>query len=59
MNFSYKQWENKFREYISNGIDLLDAWHLANRDFGIGREEYEKFLRKEGVADRLQKKMLE
>jgi hypothetical protein len=41
VNFKYKDWEKRFREYTEIH-DAVIAWHLANRDFGIGRDEYER-----------------
>jgi hypothetical protein len=50
----YKDWETRFREYTGRGIDLIEAWHRANRDFGIGKKELAEWEEKYGPLKELE-----
>jgi hypothetical protein len=51
---SFIKWEKQYRKYVDEeGKDIFLAWHLANRDFGIGRKEYEEALTRPVICDML------
>ena len=31
----YKVWEKKFREFTAKGINVVVAWNMANKHFGM------------------------
>ena len=43
INFNFIIWEKKYRAYLTQGIDCLIAWHMANKYYEMDGDGWKKF----------------